>query len=89
MSALRLLFNTKNLHLDLDFTLSPLLLLALEGLGLGAHDTTTPVSAGLLILVQETLLDGLSDLGKFALVLAADLSDSESSRGLSYVSVDT
>lgn len=46
------------IRLDLDFPVGALLLLALESLRLGAHDTTTPVTAGLLRLVHEAFLDG-------------------------------
>lgn len=59
-------------------------LLLLQGahLGLGAHDTTTPLSASLVVLVHEAILDGGDKLGKLSLVLGADLGESEDSGGL-------
>ena len=68
--------------LDADGGLSDLALLLLTGDGLGAHDTTTPVAAGLLVLVGVALLDGGEELGELGLVLRADLSESEDSGGL-------
>lgn len=68
--------------LDTDSGLSDLALLLLAVDSLGAHDTTTPVAAGLLVLVGVALLDGAEELGELRLVLRADLSDSENSRGL-------
>lgn len=68
--------------LDLDSGLNGLALLLLAGDGLGAHDTTTPVTAGLLVLVGVALLDGGEELGELTLVLRADLSQSEDSSGL-------
>lgn len=69
-------------HLDLDLTLDALTLLALVGLGLGTHDSTSPVALGLLVLLEVSLLDGLDELGKLGLVLGADLGDGESSGSL-------
>lgn len=68
--------------LDLDLTLGALLLLALTGVGLSTHDSTTPLPSGLLGLLEVTLLDGLDELGELGLVLGADLSKSEGSSGL-------
>lgn len=69
-------------HLNLDLTLGTLLLLAHGSVGLGTHDTTTPVAAGLVVLVHEALLDGLGELGELALVLTTDLGDGESGSSL-------
>jgi hypothetical protein len=69
-------------HLDLDGALDSLALLLLAGVGLGAHDATTPVALALLVLLGVTLLDGLDQLGELGLVLGSDLSDGENSGGL-------
>ena len=68
--------------LDLDGALEGLGLLCGLGVGLSAHDATTPVTLGLLVLLKVTLLDGLDELGKLRLVLGADLGDGEDSGGL-------
>lgn len=52
------------MRLDFDFTVGTLLLLALVCLGLGTHDTTAPMSLGLLVLLEVALLDGLNELGE-------------------------
>ena len=70
------------MNLDLDGGLNSLALLLLAGVGLGTHDTTTPVTAGILVLVGVTLLDGREELGELSLVLSADLGQSKNSRGL-------
>ena len=64
-------------RLYLDLALDPLLDLPLVCLGLRAHDTTTPVSLGLLVLVHVTLLDRLDELAEVGLVFAAYLGDGE------------
>jgi hypothetical protein len=69
-------------HLDLDGSVQSLLLLGSAGVGLSTHDTTTPVSAGLLVLVGVAILDGLDELGELSLVLGADLGEGEDSCGL-------
>jgi hypothetical protein len=69
-------------RLDLDFPLRTLLLLPLACLGLRTHDTTTPVTAGFLVLVDVALLDRLHDLGQLGFVFAADFGDRESGGGL-------
>ena len=71
---------------DLDLTVGTLTLLALASLGLGTHDTTTPVTLGLLVLVHVAFLDGLDELGKLRLVFAADLGDGESGGSLESIS---
>jgi len=70
------------MSLDLDGSLSSLDLLLLLGVGLGTHDTTTPVAAGLLVLVGVALLDGREELGELGLVLGADLSQGQNGGGL-------
>lgn len=65
--------------LNLEGSLLSLLLLQGAHLGLGAHDTTTPLSAGLVVLVHEAILDGGDELGELSLVLGADLGESEDS----------
>ena len=69
-------------RLDLDFPLCTLLLLPLACLGLRTHDSTAPVTAGLLVLVDVALLDRLHDLGQLGLVFAANFGDCESGGGL-------
>lgn len=68
--------------LDLERSLASLPLLLLGGNGLLAHDATTPLAAGLLVLVEVAVLDGGNELGKLVLVLGADLGESEDSSGL-------
>ena len=70
------------IRLYLDLALDSLLDLPLVGLGLGAHDTTTPVPLGLLVLLHVALLDGLDELAEVGLVFAADLGDGECGCGL-------
>jgi len=57
------------MNLDLDSALEGLALLLSAGVSLGAHNTTTPVSLSLLVLVRVTFLDGLDELGELRLVL--------------------
>lgn len=52
------------------------------GLGLGAHNTATPMLAGLVELVVEVSLDSLAEAGKLLLVLRLDLSKGNSSSSL-------
>ena len=73
------------MSLDLDGGLDGLALLLLLGDGLGAHDTTTPVAAGLLELVTVALLDSGEELGELSLVFLTDLSEGEDSGGLLFV----
>ncbi len=68
--------------LNLGSSLESLLLLQNLHLGLGAHDTTTPLSAGLVVLVHEAILDGRDELGELSLVLGADLGEGEDGSGL-------
>jgi len=67
--------------LDLDSRLKSLTLLLSAGNSLGTHDTTTPVSLGLLVLLTVALLNGRDQLGKLGLVLGSDLGQSKNSSG--------
>ena len=69
-------------HLDLDGVLKSLPLLLSPGLGLGPHDTTTPVSGSVLVLLEVTVLDGGAELGELALVLGANLGECDNGGGL-------
>lgn len=69
-------------HLDLNSVLKSLPLLLLSGIGLCAHDATTPVSPVLLVLVGVTLLDRRHELGELGLVLRLDLCQSKDGGGL-------
>jgi hypothetical protein len=69
-------------NLDLDGVLESLGCLASTGIGLGTHNSTSPVSPALLVLVCVTLLDGGDEFGKLGLVLGADLGESEDGSGL-------
>ena len=68
--------------LDLDGGLDGLALLLLTRDGLGTHDTATPVTLALLVLVAVALLDGGDEFGEFRLVLGAGLGQSNSSGSL-------
>jgi hypothetical protein len=68
--------------LDLGSSLQSLLLLQGAHLGLGAHDTTTPLAAGGLVLLHVAILDGGDELGELVLVLGADLGEGEDGSGL-------
>ncbi len=70
--------------LNLDGGLEGLLALLDALLGLVAHDATTPLLAGILVLLDVALLDGRDELGQLALVLRADLGDSEDSGSLCF-----
>lgn len=68
--------------LDLDGALKSLALLQLSSLGLGTHDTTTPLTLALLVLGGVPLLDGRDELGELGLILGADFSDGEDGSSL-------
>lgn len=68
--------------LDLDGSIESLLLLGDAVVGLLAHDTTTPVTAGVLVLVGVALLDGREELGELGLVLGANLGQGQDGGGL-------
>ena len=69
-------------NLDLEGVLESLLALGDLHLGLDAHDATTPLLAGVLVLLDVALLDGRDELGELVLVLSADLGESEDGSGL-------
>jgi hypothetical protein len=69
-------------RLDLDSRLHSLALLLSASIGLGTHDTTTPVSLGFLVLLRVTLLNGLKQLRQLSLVLGSNLSQSNDSGSL-------
>lgn len=70
------------IYLNLGGSLQSLLLLECAHLGLGTHDATTPLSAALVVLVHEAILDGRDELGELSLVLRSDLGQSQDSGGL-------
>lgn len=70
------------ISLDLDGKLLGTLPL-LDALGgLVAHDATTPLAPGLVVLLHVTLLDGRDELGELVLVLRADLGKGEDGSSL-------
>ncbi|KAL3956280.1 hypothetical protein ACCO45_009126 [Purpureocillium lilacinum] len=68
--------------LNLGGSLQSLLLLERAHLGLSAHDATTPLSPGLVVLVHEAILDGGNQLGQLVLVLGTNLGDGQDSGSL-------
>lgn len=62
-------------RLDLDRTLQCLPLLILARNGLGTHDSTTPVTLGLLVIRHVSILDGGDKLGELILVLLSNLGE--------------
>ncbi len=72
----------RNASLHLDGGIDGLLALLDTLLGLEAHDAATPLLAGILVLLDVTLLDGRDELGQLVLVLGADLGEGEDSGGL-------
>lgn len=76
VTAAQNLREKRKARLDLDGTLDGLPLLLSACLGLDTHDTTSPVSAALLVLAGEALVDGADQLAQLRLVLALDLSES-------------
>lgn len=73
--------------LDLDSALESLPPLLHACVGLGSHDTSTPVADGLGVLLEVAVFDGGDEFGELALVLGADLGESENSGGLKLVLV--
>jgi hypothetical protein len=69
-------------HLDLDSALDSLPPLLHACVGLGSHDTSTPVADGLGVLLEVAVLDGRDELGELALVLGSDLGEGENGGGL-------
>jgi len=68
--------------LNLGGSLQSLLLLERAHLGLSAHDATTPLSPGLVVLVHEAILDGGNQLGQLVLVLGTNFGDGQDSGSL-------
>lgn len=73
--------------LDLDSRLESLLLLLDFLLGLGSHDTATPLSPAVLRLLYVSAFDRLNELGELALVLGSDLSQGQDGSRLRSVSI--
>ena len=69
-------------NLDLNSSFDGLTLLLGASNSLRAHDTTTPVASGVLILVGVALLDSGKELSELGLILLANLSDGKNRRGL-------
>jgi hypothetical protein len=62
-------------RLDLDGALNSLPALLHASVGLGTHDTTTPVTRGILVVLLEVaVVDSADELLELVLVLGADLS---------------
>jgi hypothetical protein len=69
--------------LDLDGALNGLPLLLHTGVGLGTHDTTSPVAGSVLVVrLEVTVVDSGDELLELVLVLGADLGEGENSGGL-------
>lgn len=68
--------------LDLDGALESLPSLVHASVGLGTHDTTTPVAVGLLVLLEVTVLDSRAELGELALVFGAHFGQGKNSSSL-------
>jgi len=49
----------------------------LSGVGLGTHDTTTPLTLALLVFGAVAFLDGREEFGEFGLVFGADFGNGE------------
>jgi hypothetical protein len=70
-------------HLDLDGALESLPALGHASVGLGTHNTTTPVAGSLLVVgLKVAVVDSRDELGELGLVLGADLGESEDGSGL-------
>lgn len=70
-------------HLDLDGALDSLPALLHASVGLGTHDTTSPVTRSILVVgLEVAVVDSGDKLGELSLVLGADLGKSEDSSGL-------
>ena len=66
-------------RLDLNRTLHSLPLLLLPSLRLDTHDTSTPMSATLLVLAGVALVNSADQLGQFGFILALHLRESQNS----------
>ena len=70
-------------NLDLDGALESLPPLVHTSVGLGTHNTTSPVTRGILVVRLEiAVVDSRDELGEVVLVLLAHLGESEDSGGL-------
>jgi len=70
-------------HLDLDSRLDSLPALGHASVGLGTHDTTSPVTGGILVVgLEVAVVDSGDELGELSLVLGADLGKGEDGSGL-------
>ena len=74
--------------LNLEGGLLGLLALGNASGRLGTENTTTPLLAGSLVLLEVSLLDGGDELGELVLVLGADLGQGEDGSGLMTELVD-
>ena len=69
--------------LDLDSALNSLPALLHAGVGLGTHDTTSPVAGSILVVgLEVAVVDSGDELLELVLVLGADLGEGENSGGL-------
>ena len=70
-------------HLDLDSGLDSLPALGHASVGLGTHDTTSPVTGSILVVgLEVAVVDSGDELGELGLVLGADLGKGEDGSGL-------
>jgi hypothetical protein len=70
-------------HLDLDSRLDSLPALGHASVGLGTHDTASPVASSILVVgLEVAVVDSGDELGELSLVLGADLGKGEDSGGL-------
>jgi hypothetical protein len=70
-------------HLDLDSRLDSLPALGHASVGLGTHDTTSPVAGSILVVgLEVAVVDSGDELGELSLVLGADLGKGEDGSGL-------
>lgn len=70
------------MYLDLDFTGSSLLTLLGLHVGFETHDTTSPDTTSLLVLVSKVDLDGRDESSKLLLVFRLDINKGKSSGSL-------
>lgn len=68
--------------LDLDGSIESLLLLQLAHVGLGTHDTATPLLACVVGVGHVSIFDSGNELGELTLILRSDLSQSKDGGGL-------
>ena len=68
--------------LDLDRGLKRLALLLLPRVGLGTHDSATPLASTILVLICVALFDSRNELTEVGLILGSDLSQGNGSGSL-------